>query len=119
MLLGGYVCALLQYSDIIILLEFVGQFFIYVNLFRIRIQEERDQRHRAKRLHREMAPMDADEGSPEPVPEEQRTTRLGLDFLDMSIPFGKGSGECEISSNLYVVFCCGKVVINRLCIATC
>jgi hypothetical protein len=56
-----------------------------------RIQEERKERHKLKRALRE-----ADGLPPEPEPSpapEPRPQRLGLDFLDMSIPFSKGSGK--------------------------
>ncbi|KAK7467769.1 hypothetical protein BaRGS_00037006 [Batillaria attramentaria] len=86
------------------------------------IQEERQERHRLKRSLKEV-----DGAEPEiPVPAEPRPPRLGLDFLDMSVPFSRGSGQPfnvsaptdpgdENTTNIYVGNINPKMTEQQLC----
>ncbi|KAK7090443.1 U2 snRNP-associated SURP motif-containing protein-like [Littorina saxatilis] len=81
------------------------------------IQEERQERHKLKRVMR-----DTGEDSPEaeiPLPVEPRAPRLGLDFLDMSVPFSKGSVPAdpgdESTTNIYVGNINPKMTETQLC----
>ncbi|XP_025080293.1 U2 snRNP-associated SURP motif-containing protein-like isoform X1 [Pomacea canaliculata] len=77
------------------------------------IQEERQERHKLKRNIR-------DEGEVEPPPPvEPRPSRLGLDFLDMSVPFSRGSAPVdpgdENTTNIYVGNINPKMTEQQLC----
>lgn len=80
------------------------------------IQEERQERHKLKRALRDSS------GVPEvepPPPVEPRPARMGLDFLDMSIPFTKGSVPSdpadESTTNIYVGNINPKMTETQLC----
>ncbi|KAL8618876.1 hypothetical protein ACOMHN_000883 [Nucella lapillus] len=79
------------------------------------IQEERQERHKMKKAIREdpTAPVSI------PVPTEPRPVRQGFDFLDMSIPFSKGSVPAdpgdESTTNIYVGNINPKMTETQLC----
>ncbi|XP_076454381.1 U2 snRNP-associated SURP motif-containing protein-like [Babylonia areolata] len=79
------------------------------------IQEERQERHKLKKAIR-----DSDPSVPVNIPvPEPRPARQGFDFLDMSIPFSKGSVPAdpgdESTTNIYVGNINPKMTETQLC----